>query len=44
MTEISNLSKVHDELKTLEAAVKKEMEEASQLRAGAVEGYLPSDF
>lgn len=44
MAEISNLSKVHEELKTLEAAVKKEMEEASQLRAGAVEGYLPSDF
>jgi hypothetical protein len=44
MAEISNLSKVHEELKILESAVKKEMEEASQLRAGAVEGYLPTDF
>lgn len=44
MAEISSLDKVLDELKALEAQVKKEMEEASQLRAGAVEGYLPSDM
>jgi len=44
MAEISSLDKVLDELKALEAQVKKEMEEASQLRAGAVEGYLPTDM
>lgn len=41
--EISNMSKVLDELKTLEGIAKKEMQEESQLRGNAVEGYLP-DF
>lgn len=41
MTEISSLSKVHDELSTLENMVKKEIAEQSSIRAGAVEGYMP---
>ena len=41
--EISNMSKVLDELKILEGIAKKEMQEESQLRGNAVEGYLP-DF
>ncbi len=44
MTEISSLSKVLDELKTLEGQVKKEMSEKSKIRAGATEGYTPIDF
>lgn len=43
IAEISSLHKVHEELKVLEAAVQREMEEASVIRAGAVEGFLP-DF
>jgi hypothetical protein len=34
------LSKVNDELKTLEGQVKKEMAEDSKLRGGAVEGFM----
>lgn len=43
IAEISNMSKVLDELKTLEGIAKKEMQEESQLRGNAVEGFLP-DF
>ena len=43
IAEITNMSKVLDELKTLEGIAKKEMQEESQLRGNAVEGYLP-DF
>ncbi len=42
IAEISSLSKVHDELKTLESMVKKEIGEASSLRGGYEDGYLPS--
>ena len=42
MAEISNLSKVNEELKILENQVKKEMLETSSLRAGAVDGYQPN--
>ena len=43
MSEISNLHKVHEELKILEAAVKKEISESTSIRAGAVDGFTP-DF
>ena len=42
--EIQNLPKVLDELKSVEQQVKKEMEEQSQLRGGAVEGFTPIGF
>lgn len=42
MAEISSLSKVQDELTTLESMVKKEIAETSQLRGGYEDGYLPS--
>lgn len=42
MAEISSLSKVHDELSTLENMVKKEIAEQSSIRAGAVEGFMPN--
>lgn len=42
MAEISSLSKVHDELSTLEEMVKKELVEQSSIRAGAVEGFIPN--
>lgn len=42
MTEISSLSKVQDELSTLESMVKKEIAESSQLRGGYEDGYQPS--
>ena len=42
MAEISGLSKVHDELSTLEEMVKKELVEQSSIRAGAVEGFIPN--
>lgn len=42
MAEISSLSKVNDELKTLEGQVKKEIAETSSIRAGATEGFLPN--
>lgn len=44
MAEISSLSKVNDELKTLEGQVKKEKTEESSLRAGAIEGFTPNGF
>ena len=43
MSELSQLGKVHDELKDLESRVKKETAEQSTIRGGAVEGYEP-DF
>lgn len=42
MAEISSLSKVQDELTTLEQMVKKEMAESSQLRGGYQDGYTPN--
>ena len=39
--EISNMSKVLDELKTLESIAKREMQEQSQIRGNATEGFLP---
>lgn len=42
MSEISSLSKVHDELTALEGMVKKELSEQSSIRAGAVEGFIPN--
>lgn len=42
MTEVSNLSKVHEELKTLEGMVKKEIAETSTLRGGYTDGYTPN--
>lgn len=44
IAEISNLSKVNDELNTLENMVKKELQEASIIRGGAIEGFTPDDF
>jgi hypothetical protein len=41
MAEVSNLSKVVDELKTLEGYVKKEIAEQSNLRGGATDGFMP---
>nr|DAR62596.1 MAG TPA: hypothetical protein [Bacteriophage sp.] len=43
MKEMSQISKVNDELKVLEQQVQKEQQEASAIRAGAVEGFLPTD-
>lgn len=43
MGELTQLGKVHDELKDLENRVKKETAEQSTVRGGAVEGYEP-DF
>ncbi len=42
--ELSNLPKVLDELKDIQDRVKKEMEEQSQLRGGAIEGFTPTGF
>lgn len=42
--EITNMSKVLDELKVLENQAKKEMQEQSSIRAGASEGYIPEDL
>ena len=44
IAEISNLSKVNDELNTLETMVKKELQEASIIRGGAIEGFIPDDY
>lgn len=41
ISEISNLSKVHEELKVLEGMVKKELTEQSSIRGGAKNGYRP---
>ena len=43
MAEISSLSKVQQELQTLESMVKKEISESSQLRGGYQDGYTPSN-
>lgn len=42
IAEISSLSKVYEELKILEGQVKKEMMETTNIRGGAVDGYLPN--
>lgn len=42
MAEISSLSKVQDELNTLESMVKKEIAETSQLRGGYEDGFTPN--
>lgn len=42
--ELTNLPKVIDQLKQVEEYVKKEMQEQSQLRGGAVDGFTPKDF
>lgn len=42
MAEISSLSKVQDELTTLESMVKKEIAETSQLRGGYEDGFIPN--
>ena len=44
MKEVSNLTKVHQELIELENAVKKELTEKSTLRAGAEEDFDPGNF
>ena len=44
ITEISNLSKVHEELKVLEGMVKADLAQTTSIRGGAVEGYEPDDF
>nr|DAE28176.1 MAG TPA: hypothetical protein [virus sp. ctQcs9] len=44
MKEVSNLTKVHQELVDLENAVKKELTEQSTLRAGAIEDFDPGVF
>ena len=44
MKEVSNLTKVHQELIDLENAVKKELSEQSTLQAGAIEDFDPGDF
>ena len=43
-SELANLPKVLDELKEVEQRVKKEMEEQSQIRGGAVEGFTPKGY
>lgn len=42
IAEISSLSKVYEELKTLEGQVKKEMMETTNIRGGATDGFLPN--
>ena len=44
MKEMSQISKVNDELKILEQQVQKEQQEASAIRAGAIDGFLPTDM
>lgn len=44
IAEISSLSKVHDELQTLEAIVKKNLSETSSLRGNVREDFDPGDF
>lgn len=44
MTEISNLSKVSEELKILESQCKKDLAESSQLRGGVSDGFIPTGF
>ena len=42
ISEISSLSKVHEELKILEEQVKKELKDQSSIRGGARNGYRPN--
>ena len=42
ISEISSLSKVNEELKTLEGQVKKEMMETTNIRGGVTDGFLPN--
>jgi hypothetical protein len=44
MAEISNISKVYEELKILESQVKKELAEQSSIRGGAIDGFEPTGF
>lgn len=44
MKEMAQLSKVHEQLKVLEAQVKQEMEVSSGTRAGVQIGFDPGDF
>lgn len=44
MKEVAQLSKVHEQLKILEAQVKQEMEVSSGTRAGVQKGFDPGDF
>lgn len=44
IAEISNLSKVHEELKTLEGMVKQDLAQTTNIRGGAIEGFEPIDF
>ena len=41
IAEISNLHKVHEELKVLESMVKQDLTQTSTIRGGAVEGFEP---
>lgn len=41
ITEISNLHKVHEELKVLESMVKQDLTQVSTIRGGAIEGFEP---
>lgn len=44
ITEMSNISKVHEELKILEELVQKDLQQKSQYRAGAEEDFDPGEF
>lgn len=44
MAEISSLSKVHDELQTLEALVKKDLTETTNMRGNVQQDFDPGDF
>lgn len=42
ISEIASLHKMHEEIQILEAQVKKEISETTQIRAGATEGFKPN--
>ena len=44
MAEISSLSKVHDELQTLEALVKKDLTETTNMRGNVQQDFDPGVF
>lgn len=44
MKELTSLHKVVEELEILETSVKKELTEASKVRAGATDGFMPTEF
>lgn len=44
MKEMAMLSKIHEELVTLEDQVKKELTEQSTVRGGAIDGFDPGDY